>query len=69
MRWPRSNSSARCLSDRAAVGHGLSSLEAVSKLLRLPFRASAMLEILTYFYVRCGFSAQASRELTALAEF
>jgi len=36
-------------------------------LLRLPFRASAVFEILTYFYIRCGFSAPATRELTALA--
>ena len=42
-------------------------VEPVSKLLRLPFRASAVLEILTYFCIRCGFSAQASHELTALA--
>jgi hypothetical protein len=46
---------------------GQESLEAVSKLLRLPFCASAVLEILTYFYIRCGFSAPATRKLTALA--
>ena len=45
------------------------SLEPVSKLLHLPFRALLVLEILMYICIRSGFCAPAGCELTALAEF
>ena len=45
------------------------SLESVSKLPHLPFRALLVLEILTYICIRSGFCAPAGCELTALAEF